>query len=105
MTNRPPERLRLDRLATPIGEALLVTDEAGYLRALDWADCEPRVARLLRLHYGSVVPEPAAAPSHIKRLLRSYFDGELESLAAIAPCGLLSPRSRLARPSVTAPWR
>jgi methylated-DNA-[protein]-cysteine S-methyltransferase len=83
MTNRPPERLRLDRLATPIGEALLVTDEAGYLRALDWADCEPRVTRLLRLHYGSVVPEPAAAPSHIKRLLRSYFDGELESLAAI----------------------
>ncbi len=41
------------------------------------------MARLLRLHYGSVVPEPAAAPSHIKRLLRSYFDGELESLAAI----------------------
>ncbi|HEY2620032.1 MAG TPA: methylated-DNA--[protein]-cysteine S-methyltransferase [Acetobacteraceae bacterium] len=83
MTNKLPERLRLDRLATPIGEALLVTDEAGYLRALDWADREPSMARLLRLHYGSVVPEPAAAPNHIKRLLRSYFEGELRCLAAI----------------------
>jgi methylated-DNA-[protein]-cysteine S-methyltransferase len=83
MNSKPLERLRLDRLATPIGEALLVTDEAGYLRALDWADCEPSMARLLRLHYGSVVPEPAAAPGNIKRLLLSYFDGDLECLAAI----------------------
>ena len=29
MNARPPERLRLDRLATPIGEALVVSDEAG----------------------------------------------------------------------------
>ena len=57
MTSKPPERLRLDRLATPIGEALIVTDEAGYLRAFDWADREAGMARLLRLHYGSVVPE------------------------------------------------
>ena len=61
MTNKPPERLRLDRLATPIGESLIVTDDAGYLRALDWADRESSMARLLRLHYGSVVPEPGAS--------------------------------------------
>ena len=29
MNSKPPERLWLDRLATPIGEALIVTDEAG----------------------------------------------------------------------------
>jgi methylated-DNA-[protein]-cysteine S-methyltransferase len=40
MTNKPPERLRLDRLATPIGEAMIVTDEVGCLRAFDWADRE-----------------------------------------------------------------
>src|SRR5919108_3761771 len=57
MTNKLPERLRLDRLATPIGEALIVTDEAGYLRAFDWTDCEFRMARQLRLHYGSIVPQ------------------------------------------------
>lgn len=83
MTSKLPERLRLDRLATPIGEALIVTDEAGYLRALDWADRESSMARLLRLHYGSVVPEPGPAPRSVKRLLRSYFEGELGCLGAI----------------------
>ena len=83
MNSKPPERLRLDRLATPIGEALIVTDEAGFLRAFDWADCESGMARLLRLHYGSVVPEPGAAPGSVRRLLRNYFDGDLGCLRAI----------------------
>jgi methylated-DNA-[protein]-cysteine S-methyltransferase len=83
MTSKPPECLRLDRLGTPIGEALIVTDEAGQLRALDWADREASMARLLRLHYGSVVPIAAAAPAKIKRLLSGYFEGELGCLAAI----------------------
>jgi len=83
MTNKPPERLRLDRLTTPIGEALIVTDEAGMLRAFDWADRESGMARLLRLHYGSLVPEPGAAPGNVKRLLRHYFEGDLGSLSAI----------------------
>ena len=83
MTSKPPERLRLDRLATPIGEALIVTDEAGHLRAFDWADCESGMARLLRLHYGSVVPEPGAAPANIMRLLRDYFEGDVGCLGAI----------------------
>ena len=83
MTSKLPERLRLDRLATPIGEALIVTDEAGYLRAFDWADRESSMARLLRLHYGSAVPEPGAAPMNVKRLLRRYFEGERDCLAGI----------------------
>jgi len=83
MTSKPPERLRLDRLATPIGEALIVTDEAGILRAFDWADRQSAMARLLRLHYGSVVPEPGNAPATVKRLLRNYFKGDLAALATI----------------------
>jgi methylated-DNA-[protein]-cysteine S-methyltransferase len=83
MTSKPPECLRLDRLATPIGESLIVTDEAGHLRAFDWADRHASMARLLRLHYGSLAPDPGAAPSHLKRLLRNYFEGELGCLAAI----------------------
>jgi methylated-DNA-[protein]-cysteine S-methyltransferase len=31
---------------------LLVTDEAGAVRALDFHDYEPASTRLLRLHYG-----------------------------------------------------
>jgi methylated-DNA-[protein]-cysteine S-methyltransferase len=83
MTSKLPDRLRLDRLATPIGEALLVTDEAGYLRAFDWADRETAMARLLRLHYGALVPEPGAAPRAIRQPLQRYFDGELGGLGAI----------------------
>jgi methylated-DNA-[protein]-cysteine S-methyltransferase len=84
MTSKLPERLRLDRLATPIGEALIVTDEAGCLRAFDWADREASMARLLRLHYGALVPAQGAAPQEIRRLVRRYFDGEVGCLSAIA---------------------
>jgi methylated-DNA-[protein]-cysteine S-methyltransferase len=83
MTNKPPERLKLDRLVTPIGEALIVTDEAGHLRALDWADCEARMAHLLRLQYGSIAPAAGAAPRSIKHPLQSYFEGEIGCLGAI----------------------
>ena len=83
MTSKPPERLRLDRMTTPIGDALIVTDEHGYLRAFDWADREAGMARLLRLHYGSVVPESGSAPGNVRRLLRRYFDGELGCVRAI----------------------
>ena len=83
MTGQPPDQLRLDRIETPIGEALIVTDEAGYLRALDWADRAASMARLLRLHYGSAVPQPGGAPGHVTRSLRRYFEGDLGCLAAI----------------------
>ncbi len=83
MTNTPPERLWLDQMATPIGEALIVTDETGMLRAFDWADREVGMARLLRLHYGTMQPTPGAAPAEMKRRLRGYFEGDLDSLKAI----------------------
>jgi methylated-DNA-[protein]-cysteine S-methyltransferase len=83
MISKLPERLLLDRLATPIGEALIVTDEADLLRAFDWTDRQTGMDRLLRLHYGSLVPLPGAAPGHVMRLLRRYFEGDVTCLAAI----------------------
>src|SRR5689334_24218886 len=83
MTSKPPEELRLDRLATPIGEALIVTDEMGFLRAFDWADHEPRMARLLRLHYGSIRPRPGSAPGDMIDRLSRYFDGDIACLGRI----------------------
>jgi methylated-DNA-[protein]-cysteine S-methyltransferase len=83
MTNTPPEQLWMDRMATPIGEALIVTDETGMLRAFDWADREAGMVRLLRLHYGTMMPTPGAAPAEMKRRLRGYFEGDLESFTAI----------------------
>ena len=40
-------QLSIDRVTTPIGVLLLVGDEAGRLRAVDWTDYEERMVRLL----------------------------------------------------------
>jgi methylated-DNA-[protein]-cysteine S-methyltransferase len=84
VTDRLPDRLLLDRVPTPIGEALLVTDGDGRLRALDWRDYETRLSRLLRRHYGAVALVPGAAPAPIRRALDAYFAGDLAALEAIA---------------------
>jgi methylated-DNA-[protein]-cysteine S-methyltransferase len=84
MTGKPPERLTLDRLQTPIGEALIVTDPDGVLRAFDWLDRETSMTRLLRLHYGTLVPVPGAAPASLMRALRRYFEGDFGALSGIA---------------------
>ena len=73
-----PEPLLLDRLATPIGVALLVVDERGRLRALDWADHEARMRRLLRPRDAPLGEAPA--PQAVRRPLEAYFSGELEAL-------------------------
>jgi methylated-DNA-[protein]-cysteine S-methyltransferase len=78
-----PTRLQLDRVATPIGEALLVTDERGVLRALDFHDHEARMRKLLRTHYGSMALANGAAPREVTSNLRRYFDGELDALRRI----------------------
>lgn len=77
------ETLTLDRLQTPIGTALLVTDVEGALRALDWEDCEPRMRQLLRQQCGAAVLENARAPADIRAALSAYFAGEFASLDAV----------------------
>jgi methylated-DNA-[protein]-cysteine S-methyltransferase len=79
----PPDTFNLDRLETPIGTALLVTDGDGILRALDWEDHEPRMKQLLRLQYGDVVLREARPPREIRAALADYFKGDLASLRAI----------------------
>jgi methylated-DNA-[protein]-cysteine S-methyltransferase len=83
MTATPPDRLWIDRRTTPIGEALLVTDDGGRLRALDWSDHEPRLLRLLRRHYGGVAVAAGPAPDGVRCALDDYFAGDLGALDAI----------------------
>lgn len=83
MAQQQPEYLYLDRLETPIGTALLVTDDEGFLRALDWSDYEARMRKLLRRHYGDVVLKDGRAPKDITRALKGYFAGDLDQLNAI----------------------
>jgi methylated-DNA-[protein]-cysteine S-methyltransferase len=83
MNAKPPERFRLDRLQTPIGIALLVTDADDVLRALDWAEYEPRMRGLLRLQYGAVTLADARSPAAIRAALSDYFKGDLDRLGTI----------------------
>src|SRR3984885_1479661 len=88
MNARPPDKsspdtFNLDRLETPIGVALLVTDGDGVLRALDWDDYEPRMRELLRLQYGNVALQDARSPRDIRAALSGYFKGDLACLNAI----------------------
>jgi methylated-DNA-[protein]-cysteine S-methyltransferase len=76
-------RLRLERWAAPVSPLLLVTDEDGVLRALDFADHEDRMHRLLRTHYGEFTLEDGAAPVALARALDAYFEGRIEALAGV----------------------
>lgn len=76
-------RLRLERRASPVSPLLLVTDGDGLLRALEFADHEERMRRLLREHYGTFTLEDGAAPRSLTRALDAYFAGSIEGLADV----------------------
>ena len=83
MSVKPSETFGIDRLPTPIGVALLVTDAGGVLRALDWEEHEPRMRELLRLQYGVVVLQDARSPADLRAALAAYFKGDLAALKTI----------------------
>lgn len=75
MPARPPERLSLSRLATPLGPALALVDEQARLRAFNWED--------RGLPWGADGLE-APPPPALRRAVEAYFEGELGALDAIA---------------------
>jgi O-6-methylguanine DNA methyltransferase len=79
---RLPLKLFLHKIRSPLGEVLLVSDGEA-LRALDFHDYEPRMHRLLGLHYGSYSLNPSGDAGEVGRCLRAYFDGELVALDRI----------------------
>jgi methylated-DNA-[protein]-cysteine S-methyltransferase len=78
-------QLVVDRIKTPIGELLIVADQNGNLRAIDWTDYEERMRRLLRLHYGAngFRLEPARNPNGLAQALKSYFSGEIAAIEVL----------------------
>ena len=80
----PPETLTLDRIDTPVGEILVVTDADGAVRALDFADFEDRMQRLLARHWGEVLLAPGRAPERVRAALAAYFGGDLAALDDLA---------------------
>jgi len=81
-----PLRLLVDRIETPIGELVIVADEAGQLRATDWTDHDFRLQRLLRSHYGEggFSLRPASDPAGLTTAIRAYFGGELKAIDGLA---------------------
>jgi len=80
----PPETLTLDRVATPVGEVLLVTDGEGAVRALDFSDYEPRMMRLLGRHSPGFGLTEGRAPEAVRRAVEAYFSGDLRALDGVA---------------------
>ena len=77
-------RLRLDRWESPLSPLLIVTDEDGVVRVLEFADLESRMSRLLDDHYGTYTLQNGAAPRSVIGALEAYFNGEIEALDTIS---------------------
>jgi methylated-DNA-[protein]-cysteine S-methyltransferase len=75
----------IERIATPTGRMLVLTDERERLRALDWEDHEDRMQRLLARHSGGQAArlESPGRVSKARRAVEAYFAGELSALESL----------------------
>lgn len=84
MKKTQSEAFTLDRIASPVGEVLLVTDAEGAVRAFDFVDYEARMLKLLARHYGEVTLTEGRAPEAVRAAVAAYFGGEAAALDRIA---------------------
>lgn len=78
--------LRRETLATPVGEVVLLTDGEGRVRAVDFADFDARMRRLLDRHYGPggwTVADRSGPPTPALEALADYFAGDVAALDRI----------------------
>ncbi len=73
----------LDSMSTPLGDLLIVADEAGHLRGIDWVDHETRLHRLLNLRWGPHVLVPRQNPYGFTVALQAYFEGNLGAIEGL----------------------
>ena len=77
-----PLHLLLNRLETPIGQMLILTDAEAYLRVIDWSDHEPRMRLLLQRQYRKqgLILEESTTPTASTHALENYFAGDLSAI-------------------------
>jgi methylated-DNA-[protein]-cysteine S-methyltransferase len=77
--------LFFDKMMTPLGELLLLADESGNLRAIEWVDHEDRLNLLLSRQYRSIqiTKEYCHNPSGVSSCLEAYFAGDTASIQFI----------------------
>lgn len=79
-----PEVLRIDRLATPVGDMLVVQDNAGRLCALDWGGYEDRMQALLARAAGSPVQlQGGDGSGPVLAAIRRYLEGDLAAIDSL----------------------
>ncbi len=81
MTAKLPETLTLDRTPTPIGTALVVTDEDGVLRAFNWTDYEPAMLSWIARRYPGATLAEGGGP--LRATFDAYFSGRIDALSAV----------------------
>lgn len=75
--------LLLERIQTPIGEMLLVTDQTRqYVHALDWQDYETRLHVLMKRQYKNSIfsLQLTKEKSSAHHLMLQYFAGNIHSI-------------------------
>ena len=83
MKKTQPETFTLDRIASPVGEVLLVTDAESAVRAFDFTDYEARMMKLLARHYGEVVLAEGRAPEAVRAAVAAYFGGDARAFDGV----------------------
>ena len=84
MTDKPPDHLYIDRLETPLGLGLLITDQDGMLRAFDWDGENRRLLRLMRRYYPTIPLGDGPAPATLRAAFTDYFAGRIDALDGVA---------------------
>ena len=78
--------LLVDRIDTPIGELLLVADEAGKVRALDWTRLRSANGTTTHRYYGKNRFQlvPARDPHGLREPIGRYFAGDIHAIDELA---------------------
>jgi methylated-DNA-[protein]-cysteine S-methyltransferase len=74
-----------DKMKTPLGDLILLADESGNLRAIEWADHEDRIYPSLsrRDRAMQITMESCANPFGFTAALEAYFAGDIGSIQAL----------------------
>ena len=75
-----------DRIETPIGTMTLLARD-GVLLLLEFEDAADRVAREMKLRFGTDDVQPADDPFGLSTKIRAYFGGDLHAIDGIPTDG------------------
>lgn len=80
------QTLFVERIDTPVGVMLVVTDAEDTLRAVDWHDYEDLMHTLLRRQYrhATFAMEVHPSQSSAARAPRAYFAGDVKAIEELS---------------------